>query len=58
VARHYAGLITHLLIDATDTKLAPEVAEAGPVPVIEKTLMRGNDDRVALARAVMSTIGA
>ena len=57
VARHYAGLITHLLIDATDRALAPEVAAAGPVPVIENTMMRSDDDRIALARAVMSTIG-
>jgi LPPG:FO 2-phospho-L-lactate transferase len=56
VARHYAGLITHLLIDTTDRVLAHEVAAAGPVPVVGNTLMRSDDDRLALARAVMSTI--
>lgn len=56
VARRYAGLCTHLVIDRTDQHLAGEVEALGMKPVVAQTLMQSDDDRVALARTVLEVI--
>ncbi|MBI2965978.1 MAG: 2-phospho-L-lactate transferase [Chloroflexi bacterium] len=54
VARRYAGLCTHLVIDRVDQALAPQIAALGIKPVVENTLMQTDDDRIELARAVLA----
>jgi LPPG:FO 2-phospho-L-lactate transferase len=47
VARHYAGLIDALVVDAADGEAPPRL----PVPAsVADTLMQSTDDKVALAR--------
>jgi LPPG:FO 2-phospho-L-lactate transferase len=58
VARRYAGLCTHLVIDRQDEALAPDISALGVTPVLENTLMQTDDDRVALARAVLAVCEA
>lgn len=58
VARRYAGLCTHVVIDRQDEALAPEISALGVTPVVENTLMQTDDERVALARAVLAVCEA
>jgi LPPG:FO 2-phospho-L-lactate transferase len=54
VARIYAGLVERFVIDEADAMLAPAIeAEAMPVSVLP-TVMRNDEDRAGLARALLA----
>lgn len=53
VAQHYAGFIDGLLIDETDAKLQQEIEALGINVRIANTIMRSEDDRIALAEAAL-----
>jgi LPPG:FO 2-phospho-L-lactate transferase len=55
IARHYAGLIDGLLIDAADRtdELAATLARDGIVLGVENTLMRSLEDRERIGRAAL-----
>jgi LPPG:FO 2-phospho-L-lactate transferase len=54
VARIYADLMTHWVIDATDAELAPRVRESGVEPVVLDTIMAANEDRARLAGELLA----
>jgi LPPG:FO 2-phospho-L-lactate transferase len=54
VARIYADLLTHWVIDATDAELAPRVRESGVEPVVLDTIMAANEDRARLAGELLA----
>jgi LPPG:FO 2-phospho-L-lactate transferase len=49
IARHYAGLIDGLVIDAEDATLANDVEQQGVIAHVTQTVMRSQSDRIALA---------
>jgi LPPG:FO 2-phospho-L-lactate transferase len=57
IARHYAGLVDGLVIDAADAALAPEIAAEGMAVKVAPTVMSNADDRVALARTSLAFAG-
>jgi LPPG:FO 2-phospho-L-lactate transferase len=57
VARYYQGIATHFVLDENDQELAGDIAHLGYAVSVEQTLMRTDDDKVRLARAVRSFIG-
>jgi LPPG:FO 2-phospho-L-lactate transferase len=54
VAVIYAGLLDTFVIDQADAGLAPRIAELGMRPVVLPTVMRSDDDRAQLARAIVA----
>ena len=57
VAEHYAGLVTHFVVDAVDREAAPAVAALGINASVAQTVMRSLEDRLQLARAVLAFAG-
>jgi LPPG:FO 2-phospho-L-lactate transferase len=57
IARHYAGLVDGLVIDAADADLAQEIAAEGIAVRVAPTVMSNSDDRVALARTCLAFAG-
>jgi LPPG:FO 2-phospho-L-lactate transferase len=56
VARIYAGLIDRFVLDEADASLAPQIeVEAGMAVTVLPTVMRTDDDRRALAAALLGT---
>ena len=53
VARHYAGLATHFVIDQVDAASEPAVRGLGMHTAVAQTVMASLADRVSLARAVL-----
>ena len=53
VARLYAGLVDRFVIDEADASLAPQIAELGMAVDVLPTVMRTDDDRRALAAALL-----
>jgi len=53
VARLYAGLVDRFVLDEADAALAPEVEAVGMRADVLPTVMRDDDGRAALARAVI-----
>ena len=53
VARHYRGLIDALVLEEADSVLAPQVEALGLRAPVMPTMMRNDEDRVRLARAVL-----
>jgi LPPG:FO 2-phospho-L-lactate transferase len=53
VARLYAGLIDRFVIDTADAELAPAIAELGMEAVVRPTIMTTDDERAALAAALL-----
>ena len=53
VAKHYAGLATHFVLDAVDAEAADAVAALGLETKVAQTVMRSLADRIALARTVL-----
>jgi LPPG:FO 2-phospho-L-lactate transferase len=53
VARLYAGLVDRFVLDETDARLAPAVEALGIAVDVLPTVMRSEEDRRALARAVV-----
>jgi LPPG:FO 2-phospho-L-lactate transferase len=58
VARHYRGLIDALVIDEADKAAKADIAALGMDVHVTQTVMRGLDDRIALAREVLSVAAA
>jgi LPPG:FO 2-phospho-L-lactate transferase len=57
IARHYAGLVDGLVIDAADAGLAVEIAAEGIAVKVTQTVMSSRDDRVVLARTCLAFAG-
>jgi LPPG:FO 2-phospho-L-lactate transferase len=57
IARHYAGLVDGLVIDAADADLAQGIAAEGIAVRVAPTVMSNSDDRVALARTCLAFAG-
>ena len=53
VARHYAGLVTHFVIDQRDAASEDAVRALGMRTAVAQTVMASLADRVALARVVL-----
>jgi LPPG:FO 2-phospho-L-lactate transferase len=53
IARHYADIATHLIIDETDRMLVPEVQKIIQGVSVTGTVMKSLDDRIELARHVL-----
>ena len=53
VARLYAGLVDRFVLDEADAGLAPQVEALGMRVAVLPTVMRSDDDRAGLARAVL-----
>ncbi len=54
VARLYAGLIQRFVIDEADAVLAPAIEALGMAVSVLPTVMRDDDDRAGLARALVA----
>ncbi|MGZ8474728.1 MAG: 2-phospho-L-lactate transferase [Candidatus Limnocylindria bacterium] len=54
VARMYVGLVDRFVLDDADAALAPDVAALGMVAHVLPAVMRSDDDRAALANALMA----
>lgn len=54
VARLYAGLLHGFVIDEADAALAPEIEALGMAVAVRPTVMRSDEDRVELARALLT----
>lgn len=53
VARLYAGVVDRFVLDEADAGLAPQVEALGMRVAVLRTVMRSDDDRAVLARAVL-----
>ena len=53
VAKHYAGLATHFVIDQIDAESQSAIAALGMKTAVAQTLMTSLEDRVALGRTVL-----
>jgi LPPG:FO 2-phospho-L-lactate transferase len=57
VARIYAGLAAHFVLDETDAGLSPDVAALGMTATAMPTVMRSDADRATLAGAILADNG-
>ena len=57
VARIYAGLAAHFVLDETDAGLSPDVAALGMTSTAMQTVMRSDADRATLAGAILAHHG-
>jgi LPPG:FO 2-phospho-L-lactate transferase len=57
VARIYAGLAAHFVLDETDAGLSPDVAALGMTATAMQTVMRSDADRATLAGAILAHEG-
>lgn len=57
IARHYKGLVDHLVIDETDASDADGLRGLGVCVTMTATVMCGADDRERLARVALSAAG-
>jgi LPPG:FO 2-phospho-L-lactate transferase len=57
VARIYAGLAAHFVLDETDAGLSPDVAALGMTATAMPTVMRSDADRATLAGAILAHHG-
>jgi len=56
VAEHYAGLVSHFVIDEVDARAEAAVAALGVGTTALQTVMTTLDDRVQLARSVLEFV--
>jgi LPPG:FO 2-phospho-L-lactate transferase len=56
VARLYAGLVDRFVIDEADAALAPEIEGLGMRVDVLLTVMRSDEDRADLARAILAIV--
>ncbi len=54
VAAHYGNLLSAFVLDSVDASLAPAVRDLGVEVLVAQTLMPGLEERVALARVVLT----
>ena len=57
IADHYAGLLDHLVIDASDAADAQDLRGTGLCVTVTQTIMRNGADRKQLAREVLALVG-
>ena len=57
VARHYRGQVSHFVLDNEDAALSHEVESLGYSVLVTQTLMKTEEDKIALARAVCDFVG-
>ena len=57
VARQYAGLCDIFVIDEVDARLAGDVRALGMEALVAQTVMRGEGDKIRLAREVLDAVG-
>ena len=57
VARQYAGLCDIFVIDEVDARLSDDVRALGMGPLVARTVMRGEGDKIRLAREVLDAVG-
>jgi len=57
IARHYAGLVDHWLIDEADAAEAHELRASGVGVTVTATVMRSAEDRIRLAGEALSAAG-
>ena len=56
VAKHYAGLVSHFIVDEIDANAADEVAALGMEALVADTVMTTLEDRIRLAQAVLEFV--
>ncbi len=56
VAKHYAGLVTHFIVDEVDAQAAAKVRALGMAASVAPTVMRSLEDRLALAQTVLDVL--
>ena len=56
VAREYQGLCDILVVDTQDAGLADAIKSVGVSPAVTGTIMQTDDDKIALARTVLTFI--
>ena len=56
VAKHYAGLVTHFIVDEIDAPAAAKVRALGMAASVAPTVMRSLEDRLALAQTVLDVL--
>ena len=56
VARLYRDFCDYLVIDRQDAGLAPQVADAGPKPVVTNTIMESLEDKTQLAKEILELL--
>jgi LPPG:FO 2-phospho-L-lactate transferase len=54
VAREYRDICDVLVIDVQDEALAPQIQEMGITPLVTSTIMNTSEDRIALAKEILS----
>jgi LPPG:FO 2-phospho-L-lactate transferase len=54
VAREYHDICDVLVIDVQDEALAPRIQEMGITPLVTSTIMNTSEDRIALAKEILS----
>jgi LPPG:FO 2-phospho-L-lactate transferase len=54
VARLYEGLVQRFVIDEADAELAPAIEALGMAVSVLRTVMRSDEDRAGLARALLT----
>ena len=54
VARKYEGICDFFLLDQQDAGLAAEIMELGMTPLVAPIIMQSDDDKIALAKYVLS----
>ena len=54
VAREYLDICDVLVIDVQDEALAPQIQEMGITPLVTSTIMNTSEDRIALAKEILS----
>jgi len=57
IARHYAGLVDHIVIDCQDSADGADLRALGLSVTVEPTVMKDHTDRMNLARAVLAAAG-
>jgi LPPG:FO 2-phospho-L-lactate transferase len=57
IADHYAGLLSHLVIDRSDAGDAAGLRETGLCVTVAQTIMQDADGRERLAREVLAAVG-
>jgi LPPG:FO 2-phospho-L-lactate transferase len=58
IAAHYAGLIDGLILDTVDARQTDDVRRLGVTPLVTATVMRSDEDRIALARDALAFAGS
>jgi LPPG:FO 2-phospho-L-lactate transferase len=58
IASHYAGLVSHLLVDPADQHELAQIRSTGIQCLVHPTLMRRREDKIELARYLLRQMGS